>query len=61
MKILVRTEKNKHWNVADPVIARAEIELQHLLVESPSLIPISEIAEEVSPLVVSVDEFGLPA
>jgi len=40
--------------------ARAESELQKLLVKSPSLIPIDEIREGAAPLVFAVGEFGLP-
>ena len=60
MKILVRKNESKRWEPADPVSARAETEIQDLLVESPYLIPIEEIREGVSPLVVAVSEFGLP-
>lgn len=60
MKILIRNKESKKWNLADSVKAKAEKELQSLLVESPSLIPIDEIRESVSPLVFAVKEFGLP-
>lgn len=60
MKILVRGNKMRRWEFADPVATKAETELQHLLIESPSLIPISDIREGISPLVIAVDEFGLP-
>lgn len=60
MKILIRSNKSKEWNVADPIKARAEAELQRLLVESPSLIPINEIREDPTQLVLAVPEFGLP-
>jgi hypothetical protein len=60
MKILVRNNGSKRWESADLVSAKAEAELQHLLIESPSLIPIDEIREGVSPLVFAVGEFGLP-
>ena len=60
MKILIRTNESKTWKVAESIKAKAEAELQKLLIESPSLIPIDEIREGVSPLVVAVSEFGLP-
>ncbi len=60
MKILVRNHESKGWEFADLVSAKAEAELQNLLIESPSLIPIDEIREGVSPLVFAVSEFGLP-
>jgi hypothetical protein len=60
MKILVRSDESKDWDFADPVTSRAEAELQSLLIESPSLIPIDEIREDASPFVAAVGEFGLP-
>jgi hypothetical protein len=60
MKILVRNNEAKRWEPADSVSAKAEVELQNLLIESPFLIPIDEIREGVSPLVFAVGEFGLP-
>ncbi len=60
MRILVRNNQSKEWESADLVKAKAETELQHLLIESPFLIPIDEIREGVSPLVFAVGEFGLP-
>ena len=60
MKILIRSNKSKEWNVADPIKAKAEAELQRLFVESPSLIPISEIRENPAQLVLALPEFGLP-
>lgn len=60
MKILVRSNRSSEWEPADPVNTEAEVELQNLLIESPSLIPIEEIREGASPLVFAVGEFGLP-
>lgn len=60
MKILVRGPNSKKWDFADLVNVKAEVELQRLFIESPSLIPIDEIRDGVSPLVVAVGEFGLP-
>lgn len=60
MRILVRDGHSKRWESADLVKAKAEAELQHLLIESPFLIPINEIREGASPLVFAVGEFGLP-
>nr|MBC7243976.1 hypothetical protein [Chloroflexota bacterium] len=60
MKILVRNGQSKRWESADLVRSKAEADLQHLLIESPFLIPIDEIREGVSPLVFAVGEFGLP-
>lgn len=60
MKVLIRKAKTEGWEFAEQVTTQAEVELQKLLIESPSLIPVDEIREGVSPLVVAVDEVGLP-
>jgi len=60
MKILIRDRGSEMWKIAESIKAKAEAELQELLVESPSLIPIDEIREGASPLVFAVKEFGLP-
>ncbi len=60
MRILIRDPKSKKWNFADTVKAKAESELQKLLIESPSLISIDEIRDGASALVAAIGEFGLP-
>jgi len=60
MKILVRTKDMQEWRLADSLQAKAEVELQDLLHESPSLIPIDEIREDISPFICAIKEFGLP-
>lgn len=60
MKILMRTNESENWQLAESVKAKGEAELQDLLIESPSLIPVDEIREGVTPLVLAVGEFGLP-
>ncbi len=60
MKIVVRKEKGSGWKVADPEVYKGEKELQQLLYESPSLIPINEISQNDSELIAAVREFGLP-
>lgn len=60
MRILIRSSSNKEWKLAESVKVKAESELQKLLVESPSLINISEIREGISSLVFALSEFGLP-
>lgn len=60
MKILIRDSDSKKWKVAETIRAKAESELQKLLVESPSLVTVDDIREGVSPLVFAVREFGLP-
>jgi len=59
MKILIREDDSKKWKFAETIKAKAESELQELLIKSPSLITIDEIREGVSPLVFAVKEFGL--
>ena len=60
MRILIRDADSKKWKFAETMKAKAESELQKLLVESPSLVTIDEIREGVSSLVYAVSEFGLP-
>jgi len=60
VRILIRDSDTKKWKSAGPVSAKAESELQKLLVESPSLVTIDEIREDVSPLTFALTEFGLP-
>ena len=60
MRILIRNSKTKEWKFAESIRAKAEAELQKLLVESPSLVPVDEIREGFSPLIFAVSEFGLP-
>ena len=60
MRILIRDGDPKKWRVVESVATKAEVELQKLLVESPSLITIDEMREGASPLVFAVSEFGLP-
>jgi hypothetical protein len=63
VKILIRSAepgKPRDWKVAETIKAKAESELQKLLMESPSLINVDEIREGSSPLVFAVSEFGLP-
>ena len=60
MRVLIRNGKSQEWEFAEPVGRRAETELQELIAESPSLFPVEEIREGVSPLVVAVREIGLP-
>ena len=61
MKILVRNhERNSEWTVAGSLIVAVEAELQTLLAETPSLIPVDDIRDGFSPLVAAVRECGLP-
>lgn len=60
MRVLVRSDTSAEWNFAEPVSTKAETELQKLLIESPSLIPVDEIRDGISPLVVAIGEIGLP-
>ena len=60
MRILIRDSSSSKWKYVDNVQTKAEAELQHMLIESPSLVTIDEIREGVFPLVYSLNEFGLP-
>jgi len=60
VRILIRDEKAGRWKAADSAGLNAEEELQNLLAESPSLIPVGEIREGTPPLVFAVKEFNLP-
>lgn len=60
MRVLIRRKDSRSWEFAEPIGARAETQLQELLAESPSLIPVDQIREGVSPLLVAVRELGLP-
>ncbi len=60
MRILVRSTESTEWKLVESADYSAEAELQELLAESPSLIPVNEIRPDVAPLVVAVREFGLP-
>jgi len=60
MRILIRNKKTREWKFAESIGAKAEAELQKLLAESPSLIPVGEIREGASQLVFAICEFGLP-
>jgi hypothetical protein len=60
MKILMRTMNTDKWALVESAGYKAETELQRLLAESPSLISLSDILGEASPLVAAVREVGLP-
>ena len=60
MKIIIRDNQTKEWKFIESARAKAEAELQKLLAESPSLMPVGEIREGMSQLVFAICEFGLP-
>jgi len=60
LRILIRDIGSKKWRFAEAIRAKAESDLQKLLIESPSLITVDDIREGVAPLVFAVSEFGLP-
>ena len=60
MRIAIRSATTGAWRLVESADYDNEAELQKLLAESPSLIPVDEIREGISPLVVAVREFGLP-
>ncbi len=60
MKILKRSEKNKKWKKVFQHSYKNEGELQDLLYEDPSIIPVQEISEERKEIKIAIKEFGLP-
>jgi hypothetical protein len=60
MRILVREGGSHRWAYADTVSADTEAELQQLVAESPSLIPVNEIRDGIGELAVGIREIGLP-
>ena len=60
MKILLRNEKKDAWKLVESAAYEGESELQHLLVESPSLISIEDVRSGAGQFVVAVREFPLP-
>ncbi len=60
MKILIRTSGTTAWVEVGSASYEAEADLQQLIADSPSIIPVEEITGEDSPYVLSVKEFALP-
>lgn len=60
MKILKRDKKSKKWMKVDQKEYENEAELQDLLYEDPSIIPVQEIGENRKPVKVAIKEYGLP-
>lgn len=60
MRVAVRSTPSDEWKLVESADYGLERELQELLAESPSLLPMDEIREDLSPLVAAVREFGLP-
>ena len=60
MKILMREDKNKKWELVESNAYAAEAELQELLANSPEIISMDEIRSGSGSLVAVVREFGLP-
>ena len=60
MRITLRRGKSDDWQVIDSVDFAKEHELQDLLHESPSLIPLGQIAPGTPTPVFAVAELGLP-
>lgn len=59
MKILLRNEGQKAWNMVSSFSYKDEKELQKLLSDSPDLIPSRDLREGAGALVAVVREFGL--
>lgn len=60
MKILMKKDRTTEWVEVESAVYDAETDLQKLIAESPSIIPIEEIMGDTSPYVFSVRELGLP-
>jgi hypothetical protein len=60
MRILVKRNGEEDWRTVEPDHYGNEAELQELLAECPSLIPLEEVGEGLGEMVVAVREFGLP-
>ena len=60
MRILIRHTHRPSWDLVESTDYSDEAELQKLLAESPSLIPVHELREGTASLVVAVREFWLP-
>ena len=59
MRILIRKQGHK-WMPVKQVDVRAESEIQKLLAEAPYLIPVEDMRQDASSLVVAVPELTLP-
>ena len=60
MRILIRSKSAELWEAVGATRFSAEAELQGLLSEDPSLIPLPEIQNSTPPLAVAVTEFPIP-
>jgi len=60
MRIAVRSKADGPWRLVESAGYGNEADLQVLLAESPSLIPVGEIRDGMPPLVAAVREFSLP-
>ena len=60
MKILMREDKNKKWELVESKAYAAEVELQELLADSPEIISMDEIRPGSGPLIAVVREVSLP-
>src|SRR5690348_14125305 len=60
MRILIRSQANSKWAVVDSLTYQNEAELQQLLADDPTLIPVADIRQDVQPLCVGVSEVSVP-
>lgn len=60
MKILIKEKNREHWAEVESALYKVEADLQKLIADSPSIIPVEEIMDDPSPYVFSVREYGLP-
>ena len=60
MKILIKKNSKDKWVEVESAVYEFETDLQKLIADSPSLIPVEEIMEKTSPFIFAVREYGLP-
>src|SRR5688500_742539 len=60
MRILMRSQAQPQWTVVDSLTYQGEVELQQLLGDDPTLIPVTDIRQDVPQLCVGVREVWVP-
>jgi hypothetical protein len=60
MRILMRSQAHPQWGVVDSLTYQDEAELQKLLADDPTLIPVADIGQDITPFCVGVRELSVP-
>ena len=60
MRIVLRRPGTTNWIVVESALYRAEDELQCLLADSPSLLPLGDMCAGATELIVAIREFQIP-